>query len=84
VAGEGQNSLQAITNLDTLCKVHLSGRYTIEIVDVFRHPDRAQKDGVFMTPTLVKLSPRPLRRIVGSLSDMQAVLQAIGLESTAA
>ncbi|MEO8217958.1 MAG: circadian clock KaiB family protein [Acidobacteriota bacterium] len=81
VAGEGPNSLQAITNLNRLCKAHLPGRNTVEIVDVFRHPDRALKDGIFMTPTLVKLGPLPLRRIVGSLSDTQAVLQAIGLES---
>ena len=33
-----------------------------------------------MTPTLVRLAPAPVRRIVGSLSETLAVLQALGLE----
>jgi len=37
-----------------------------------------------MTPTLVKLAPSPVRRIVGTLSQVQTVLQALGLERVAA
>jgi circadian clock protein KaiB len=53
-------------------------------VDVFREPKRALADGILMTPTLVKLAPSPARRIVGTLSRAQAVLQALGLETVAA
>ena len=49
-------------------------------MDVFREPKRALADGIFMTPTLVKLAPPPVRRIVGTLSQTQTVLQALGLE----
>lgn len=84
VAGDAMNSLQAVANLRALCEVHLPNRYTIEIVDVFREPARALADAVFMTPTLIKLSPLPGRRIVGSLSQSQVVLQALGLAGIAA
>jgi circadian clock protein KaiB len=50
-------------------------------VDVFRDPKRALADGIFMTPTLVKLTPSPTRKIVGTLSQMQPVMLALGLES---
>ena len=83
VAAEAQNSVQALGNLNALCREHLPGRFEIEVVDVYRHPRRALGDGILMTPTLLKLEPAPARRIVGSLSQTQVVLRALGLEPAA-
>lgn len=79
VAGDAPNSAQAIANLTDLCRSHLPNQYDIEVVDVFKEPKRALVDGVFMTPTLVKLTPSPIRTIVGTLSQMQPVLDALGM-----
>jgi circadian clock protein KaiB len=79
VAGDAQNSTQAVANLTALCGAYLPGQHDIEVVDVFRDPQRALAEGIFMTPTLVKLAPCPARRIVGTLSHTQPVLQALGL-----
>jgi circadian clock protein KaiB len=79
VAGDAANSVQAIANLTALCEEHLPSRHHIEIVDVLREPKRALADGILLTPTLVKLSPAPVRRIVGSLSQLRPVLIALGL-----
>ena len=84
VAGDAPNSAQARANLTALCRVHLPDRHEIEVVDVLREPKRALADGILMTPTLVKLAPSPVRRIVGTLSQTQPVLQALGLETFAA
>ena len=84
VAGDAQNSTQAVANLNALCRAHLLDRHDIEVVDVFREPKRALADGIFMTPTLVKLAPSPERKIVGALSQTQPVLMALGLEALAA
>jgi len=81
VAGDALNSAQARSNLNALCRAHLAGRHEIEVVDVFREPQRALADAVFMTPTLIKLAPLPVRTIVGTLSQTQTVLQALGLEA---
>lgn len=83
VAGDALNSAQARANLSALCRAHLAGRHEIEVVDVFREPKRALADSIFMTPTLVRLAPSPVRRIVGTLSQTQTVLQALGLETVA-
>lgn len=80
VAGDAFNSAQAISNLNAMCRTHLVDRHEIDIVDVFREPQRALEDGIFMTPTLVKLAPAPQRRVVGTLSQTQPVLQALGLD----
>lgn len=81
IAGDALNSVQAVSNLNALCLEHLVDRHEIEIVDVFLNPQQALAEAVFMTPTLVKLAPLPMRRIVGSLSQKQTVLQALGLPS---
>ena len=84
VAGDAQNSAQAVTNLTALCRLYLRNRHQIELVNVFREPKRALADGILMTPTLVKLSPSPApTRIVGTLSQRQPLLQALGLEALA-
>jgi circadian clock protein KaiB len=84
VAGDAPNSAQARANLDVLCRAYLPDWHDIEIVDVLREPKRALGDRILMTPTLVKLSPSPVQRIVGTLSQTQPVLQALGLETSEA
>lgn len=84
VAGDAANSTQAIANLNALCRTYLPDRHEIELVDAFRDSKRALADGIFMTPTLLKLAPNPPRRIVGTLSQTQPVLQALGLVPIAA
>ena len=80
VAGDAVNSAQAIANLGAICRKHLPDRHAIEIVDVFRHPDRALSDRVFLTPTLIRVAPFPQRRIVGTLRDTASVLRALALD----
>jgi circadian clock protein KaiB len=84
VAGDAHNSTEAIANLGAMCRKHLPGRHQVEVVDVFREPERALADGIFMTPTLVRLAPGPIRRIVGTLSHAQPVLQVLEPESAGA
>jgi circadian clock protein KaiB len=81
VADDTPNSARAIANLTALCRERLPNRHSVEIVDVLRDPKLALADGILMTPTLLKLAPLPLRRIVGTLSETEPVLRALGLAS---
>jgi circadian clock protein KaiB len=83
VAGGTENSAQALSNLTAFCWKHLANRHEIEIVDIFREPGRALEDRIFMTPTLVKLAPGHVQRIVGTLGQTQFVMQALGLKALA-
>jgi circadian clock protein KaiB len=84
VAADTLNSAQAASNLNALCKAHLAGRHEIEVIDVFKDPKRALAEGIRMTPTLLKLAPGPVRRIVGTLADVARVMQTLGLDADAA
>lgn len=83
VAGDAPNSLSARANLKAFCRMHLPDQHHIEIVDVLRESGRALADGIFMTPMLVKLSPAPVRRIVGVLSNTETLLHVLGVETLA-
>jgi circadian clock protein KaiB len=83
VADDTMNSAQATANLQALCQSHLSGRHEIEIVDVFKEPQRAILEGIRMTPTLLRLAPLPVRRIVGTLMDTKRVLETLELATSA-
>jgi circadian clock protein KaiB len=51
----------------------------LEVVDVFEDPARAKQDRVIATPTLIKASPPPELRLIGSIGDPEAVLRHLGL-----
>ena len=84
IAGDTQNSMQAVVNLTNFCQTYLADRHTIEVFDVFKEPSRALEDCVFMTPTLIKLDPEPKIKIVGTLSQTDILLQTLGLGSFSA
>ena len=83
VAGQAPNSGRAIANLKAILKAHLPDRHRLEVVDVLERPERALKDGILVTPTLLKLSPPPSVKIVGDLSETARVLLALGVEGGA-
>jgi circadian clock protein KaiB len=78
VAGNSPNSVRAVANATAICAGHPDARYKLEIVDLLKFPKRALADGVIVTPTLVRLRPLPVQRIVGNLSDTAGVLLALG------
>jgi circadian clock protein KaiB len=82
VAGNSQNSSEALANLTAICKHYLADRHEIEVIDVIRQPQRALVDGVRMTPNLVKLAPAPFRRVVGTLAHTKRVLIALDIENS--
>lgn len=78
VAGTAPNSVRAIANIRAICDEHFASTHEIEIVDLLEHPQRALADGIIVTPTLLRLRPAPIRRLIGSLSDTNQVRLALG------
>ena len=74
VAGNAPNSLSAIANAKAICDAHFAAGHELEIVDLLKHPLRALADGIIVTPTLLKLLPLPVHRVIGNLSDRTEVL----------
>ena len=80
VVDEGPSSARAMANLSAICKNHLPDNHQIEIVDLLEDPRRVLSDHIVATPTLIKLSPAPVRKIIGDLGEEAKVLLALGLQ----
>ncbi len=78
VTGMTPRSTSAIENIRLICEQHLQGRYELEIVDIYQHPNLIKDEQIIAAPTLIKKLPLPLRRIVGDLSNKERVL--LGLD----
>jgi circadian clock protein KaiB len=78
VAGNAPNSLRAILNARAICDRHFASAHELEIVDLLEDPRRALDDGIIVTPTLIKLSPLPVQRVIGDLSDTKQLLLTLG------
>jgi len=78
VTGSTPKSARAIQNIRAICEDNLHGRYDLEVVDIYQHPEHIQAAHIVVIPTLVKEQPLPSRKMIGDLSNTEQVL--IGLD----
>ena len=78
VAGNTPNSMRALNTLREILDNEFKGVYALKVIDVLKQPQLAEEDKILATPTLAKILPPPVRKIIGDLSDREKVL--IGLD----
>jgi circadian clock protein KaiB len=81
ITGTTPRSLRAIANLQEILADQPTDFYDLRVIDIYQTPEAAAEHQIIAAPTLVKLFPEPVRRIIGDLSDNARVLR--GLELTA-
>jgi circadian clock protein KaiB len=81
VTGQTPASRKAIENLKNIMETELSEAYHLDVVDLLKHPQLAEDEKILATPTLAKMLPKPIRRIIGDLSDAQKILTGLDIIS---
>jgi circadian clock protein KaiB len=81
VAGATERSRQAVLRARQLCEAELKGNFELEVIDVFQQPILARDGQIVATPTLVREFPRPVRRLIGNLSNSAGLFVGLGLDS---
>jgi len=76
-------SRRAVAELGALRRTHLDPDVEVEVIDIQDDPDVAEREQLLAVPVLVRLSPGPVRRIVGDLSDRATVLSFLHVEPEA-
>jgi circadian clock protein KaiB len=77
VTGASRSSLQAIANLKQFCHQYLDGHYELEVIDLYQQPELARQEQLMVAPTLIKTSPLPVRRLIGTLSNPHEVMRLL-------
>lgn len=80
VTGTTPRSIRAIENLKEIVERELRDQYDLEVVDIYQRPEAASDHQIIAAPTLVKLLPEPVRRIIGDLSDKERVLRGLDIQ----
>ncbi len=82
VVGMTATAKIALANITAISEEHVKGDYTLEVIDLRERPELGDRDQIFGVPTLVRRAPKPLRKLIGDLSDHKKVLA--GLEMSLA
>lgn len=71
ITGATPRSLRAISNVRDFCGRELGDDYDLEIVDLYEVPERAQPANIIVAPTLIRHEPKPVKLLVGDMSETQ-------------
>lgn len=77
VSGHSTSTTTILETLHQLLDEALDCHYTLKVIDVAKHPDRAEADQISATPTLIKIWPQPTRRLVGNPMAPDQVMQLL-------
>ena len=83
VAGATERSRQAVLRAREFCEADLAGNFLLEVIDVYQQPTLARDGQIVVTPTLVREFPRPVRRLIGDLSNPAGLLVGLNRETQA-
>ena len=79
VAGATAHSRQAVLRVRPLCEAELKGNCTLEVIDIYQQPNLARANQIVATPTLIIEFPPPLRRFIGSLTNITGLFVELDL-----
>jgi circadian clock protein KaiB len=79
VSGMSPKSMEAIENLKRICDEHLKDAFELEIIDIYSNPELAMKEHIVFSPSLIKQLPLPRKTLIGTFSDTEKVIKALGI-----
>ena len=81
VAGATERSRQAVLRARQLCEAELPGNFELQVIDVYQQPILARDGQIVATPTLVREFPRPVRRLIGNLSNTNGLFVGLDMDT---
>ena len=79
VSGMSPKSMEAIENIKRLCDNYLEDGFNLEIIDIYKSPETAAEQHIVFCPSLIKRLPLPKKTLIGTLSDTEKVIKALGI-----
>ena len=83
VVDSSLKSQTALANLKQFCETNLKDIYRITVIDLLKQPQLAKGDQILAIPTVVRNLPKPVRTIIGNLSNIEHLLVGLDLRPAA-
>lgn len=72
-------SIELVDKVAEIFKIALNDEYSLEVIDILKHPEDAIKDKILATPTLILEIPLPPKRIIGNIGDSEKILLSLNI-----
>lgn len=80
VSGMSPKSMEAIENIKHLCDTHLKDTFELEIIDLYKNPEKAGEQHIVFSPSLIKQFPFPKKTLIGTFTDTEKVIKGLGIK----
>ncbi len=80
VSGMSPKSMEAIENIKRLCEEHLTDIFELDIIDIYKNPEKLSGQHIVFSPSLIKQLPLPKKVLIGTFSDTDKVIKALGIK----
>ncbi len=77
ITGQTPNSKNIIKNVKAFLGDRFEGEYCLNIVDVLKNPELGEYDEIILTPTLIKVFPPPIRKVIGVFDGDEKALELL-------
>ena len=83
VAGVNDEIRQQIASLGLTMDTEVgTDNWVLDVVDVLEEPEKALQGDVFATPTLVRIVPLPVLKLLGGIAQSEKILSIIASDGT--
>jgi circadian clock protein KaiB len=82
ITGGSRPSMKALETLTQAFESRYKDCADLQVIDVTRQPDLAETHKILATPTLMKVNPAPVRRVIGDIGTVEALVDELGLPQT--
>ncbi len=79
VSGMSRKSMEAIENINKICQEYLKDTFELEIIDIYKNPEKLEGEQVVFSPSLIKKLPLPRKTLIGNFADSEKVIKALGI-----
>ncbi len=77
VAGQTPNSINVIKNFKAFLGDRFKDQYSLNIIDVLKNPELGEYDEIILTPTLIRVFPPPVRKVIGVFDGEEKALELL-------
>jgi circadian clock protein KaiB len=75
VSGHGAGTVEILKRLYQLLETYVSAPYTLKVIDINKYPEQTEANQIKAIPTLVRVWPKPIYRVVGYFDRWEQLCQ---------
>ncbi len=75
------HSKEIVEQVRQILDAELAKHYTLKVFNVESDIRQAERDNILAVPALLRVEPKPVKKIIGDISDRDHLLSALDLPS---